>query len=104
MSKKIKKLRSEKRRAAKKARKTTNYLRFGPKQGHTGRRQAKKRYGSFRYSHISTGEVSPTPPSRTGRKRNRKGLKRSNPGPHIPKLPLRSLRKRRHICTTLKDQ
>lgn len=43
MSKTAKKKNSEKRRAAKKARKTANYLRFGPKAGHSGRRQKRKK-------------------------------------------------------------
>ncbi len=48
MSKVAKKKASEKRKAVKRARKQANYLRFGPKAGHTGRRQKRKKHRTLK--------------------------------------------------------
>lgn len=96
MSKSAKKKNSEKRRAAKRARKTANYLRNGPKAGHSGRRQKRKKHKSLKGIRHPKGPVKISPPGPKARRR-RRGLRHSNPGQHHPKLPLQPLRKRRKL-------
>lgn len=107
MSKTTKKNRSELRRSEKRRRKAANYLRHGPKEGHRGRRQKRKRYGSFRHSSTpSDHDLSPTPPGSKARRRNA-GLavptqrgsegQKSKGGRTHARLPLRPLRKRRRM-------
>jgi hypothetical protein len=99
MSKVAKKNASERRRAAKRARKTANYLRHGPKAGHTGRRQKKSIRKSFKGMNNPRGPQDPTPPGPSAKRRYRRLLRRSNPGQHHAKFPLRPLRKRRHLSS-----
>lgn len=100
MSKAAKKKKSEERRKQKQARKRANYIRYGPKLGHVGRRQKKKKYGTFRQKSSKLGkDCSPTPPGAPGRKRQRRGLhsKKRRSEKIFANFPLRPLRKRRHI-------
>ena len=95
MSKTAKSKNSQKRREQKKARKTANYLRFGPKEGQKGRRQKRKKYGSFTPKQSSSSKNFLTPPGPTARKRRRGFKKRSDN--LLPALPLLPLRKRLHL-------
>lgn len=100
MSKAMKKKRAEERRKQKQARKKANYLREGPKVGHTGRRQKRQRYGTFKQKRSKMGkDSSPTPPGVSGRRRRRKGLhiKKRRSTKRYAKFPLRPLRERRHL-------
>ena len=105
MGKTAKRKRSEKRKVIKRARKDANYRRYGPKVGHVGKRQKRKRYNSFKHSPTpSDKDLSPTPPGRKARRR-RAGLaiptkkgpdgQESKDGRRYAHLPLRPLRKRR---------
>ncbi|MGW8177459.1 MAG: hypothetical protein ACWGQW_01475 [bacterium] len=91
------------RREAKKRRKTANYLRFGPKENHKGKRQKKTRYGTHRTrTRTEPRNSSPTPPGPKARRRS-KGLAIPAPnkgGKKYPKRPLRPLRKRRKMGST----
>lgn len=113
MGRAAKKKKSEKRREEKRRRKRANYLRFGPKAGHEGRRQRRKRFGSFRHSHTpSDKDLSATPPGRKARRRSA-GLavptkaspsgQGSKGGRRYAKLPLRPLRKRRHLSSAKEE-
>lgn len=101
MSKTKKKEKGLASRATKRARKTANYLRFGPKANHTGRRQKRSRFGSFRPGKPTDTDKSPTPSGPVSKRSNRKP---SSAKKHVAKHPLRPLRKRRHIVTTMKEQ
>lgn len=95
MSKIAKKKASDKRKAAKKARKTANYLRYGPKAGHSGRRQKRKKHKGLKGMRNPKGAVALTPPGPTARRRRRQGAHWTSPGQHHAKRPLRPLRQRR---------
>ena len=107
MGRAAKKKRSEKKRAEKQKRKRANYLRFGPKAGHVGRRQKRKRFGSFRHSQApSDKDLSPTPPGRKARRRGSGMAVPTKAGPdgqgskggrRYARLPLRPLRRRKRI-------
>jgi len=99
MGKTAKKKRSEIRKAAKKARKGKNYIKMGPKQGHTGRRQKKSRYGTFK-AKKNRGSRGPgtTPPGVKGRRR-RQGLSTGSKKRNLPKRPMRPLRQRRRLSS-----
>lgn len=98
MGKTSKKKHSEIRKAAKKARKGRNYLRYGPKQGHTGRRQKKSRYGTFKAKNHGSRGPGTTPPGIKGRRR-RQGLSTGSKRTKLPKRPLRPLRRRRRLSS-----
>jgi hypothetical protein len=97
MSNKAKKKNSVKRREQKRARKRVNYLRYGPKANHVGRRQKKSSQKKFRPKKTDGKEFNIYSfPGPKARKRKRMGLKtRGNTG--FAKHPLRPLRKRRHL-------
>ena len=100
MSKTMKVKRAEERRKQKQARKKANYIRYGPKVGHAGRRQKKQRYGTFKQKKSKIGrDSSPTPPGVPARRRRRKGLhiKKRRSVKRYAKFPLRPLRERRHL-------
>lgn len=97
MSKIAKKRSSDKRKAAKKARKTANYLRNGPKAGHMGRRQKKSKRRSLKGMRHPKGAVRLTPLGPKARRRSRRGAHRSNSGQHHASRPLRPLRQRRKL-------
>jgi len=102
MSRKKKEEAKKRRREAKLVRKSANYLRHGPKVGHTGRRQKKAKDKQFKpgpakwdktpYPHSFTkgSDKRFRPPGSAGRKK-------------YPKLPLRPLRKRRHLSSSPTD-
>ena len=91
-------------RARKKAvRKTANYLRCGPKTGHSGRRQTKRAKKQFRPGATETEPPKfNSPGSKTRAKRRRKSrVKKTN----FSKRPLRPLRQRRHLgCPSRKER
>jgi hypothetical protein len=108
MGRAAKKKRSDQKKAEKQKRKRANYIRFGPKAGHMGRRQKRKRYGSFTHSQSpSTDDLSPTPPGRKARRRHAGLAIPTKAGPRgqeskskgrrrrFARFPLRPLRKRR---------
>lgn len=113
MGRVAKKNRSEQRREQKRRRKRANYLRYGPKAGHEGKRQKRKRFGSFRHSHTpSDKDLSPTPPGRKARRR-RAGLSvptKAGPsgqgtkgGRNYARQPLRPLRQRRRLSSAKEE-
>jgi hypothetical protein len=83
-------------RAKKKAaRKSANYLRCGPKSGHSGRRQTKRAKKQFKPGtpRIEPVKLSSPGPKTKAKRRRKSSIKRTN----LSKLPLRPLRKRRHL-------
>jgi hypothetical protein len=98
MGKVAKKKVAEKRKEQKRARKRTNYLRFGPKENHSGKRQKRKKYGTFKPRPSDINEpVRISYPGIKARKRLRLGTLRKKRKVGRAKLPLRPLRKRRHL-------
>lgn len=101
MSMKSKQKKKEARAAAKKARKTANYLRNGPKQGYTSRRQQKRNKAKFRPGVPKLTSFKPKR-GKTARRRSQ-GLSTKGPnckGPkRRPNYPLTPLRKRRHLSS-----
>jgi hypothetical protein len=82
------------RAAAKRARKTANYLKNGPKEGHTTK--SRQRYGRFKPGTPLGPKTLDKPSSETKRKRRSRKL-RPGKTKKYAKLPLRPLRKRRHL-------
>lgn len=113
MGRAAKKRRSDKKKAEKQKRKRANYLRYGPKAGHVGRRQKRKRFGSFKHSQTpSDKDLSPTPPGRKARRRRAgmavptkagPGGQGSKGGRRFARLPLRPLRQRRRMSSARED-
>ena len=98
MSKVAKKKKSEERRRLKSARKKANYLRYGPKADHMGKRQKRKRFGTFKQKKSKTGKDSSPTPSGVKAKRKRQGLSvGGNKKCGVAKFPLKPLRKRKHL-------
>lgn len=62
MGKVGKKKRSDAKKEVKRRRKSANYLRYGPKEGHKGKRQKKSRYGTHKARSRPDRNSSPTPP------------------------------------------
>lgn len=94
VSKKAKEKKRIERAKIKAAKKSANYLKFGPKAGHVGRRQ-KKRIKKQLRTKASNGPVrQDMPGAKTRAKRRRTSPTRKT---RIAKFPLRQLRKRRHL-------
>ncbi len=97
MSKKSKSSNKKDRREQKSARKRANYLRFGPKENHQGRRQKKSSQKKFRVKKSSGEEFNIFSfPGPKARKKRQMGFQtKGKTG--FSKYPLRPLRKRRHL-------
>jgi hypothetical protein len=99
MGKVGKKKRSDAKREVKRRRKAANYLRYGPKDNHKGKRQKKSRYGTHKTRSCPDRNQSPSPPGIKARRRS-KGMAIPAPnkgGKKHAKRPLRPLRKRRKM-------
>jgi hypothetical protein len=94
MSKKAKERQRDKRRKQKLARKRANYLRYGPKKDHVGKRQKKKAKNRFRPGKTK-GPVSLSMSSAKTRAKRRRKFSSKKTG--TAKFPLRPLRKRRRL-------
>jgi len=89
----------ERRAQARKARHHGNYLRLGPKVGHTGRKSKRSKKRTLKGIRRPRGPQDPTPGGPNARRRTRGKFGYSQKG-LAPNFPLRPLRKRRHIQTT----
>lgn len=100
MGKVGKKKRSDAKKEVKRRRKQANYLRYGPKDNHRGKRQKKSRYGTHKSKkRTEPRNSSPTPPGVKARRRS-KGMAipaANKGGKKYPKRPHRPLRKRRKM-------
>ena len=92
MSKASRARRKLKRDAAKKTRKAANYLRYGPKSGHVGRRQKKRKYGSWKPGPGSGKPDIREPGPKTRLRRRKRHQRKSKLG--TTNFPLSPLRKR----------
>jgi hypothetical protein len=96
MSKKSKEKKRAERAKIKAAKKSANYLRCGPKAGHLGKRQTKRIRKILKVGPVTTSPFRlDRPSSKTRAKRRRFSPYRGKTG--FRKLPLRPLRKRRHL-------